>query len=624
MVGSDPIDQALGPQDEEHPRLDPGESEAHTLGLGQVEDLAQLGRALRIDEADPLKVEHECPERLVAGRDLAHPLVEGLRRGEEQPTVEAEDDDPRERLVGRVQLDVAEDLGAGLASEEGHRRPGGHVDQPDEREPNPDHDPEQDPGQEHPGDRRQGNPEVEPGDPRQTSKFGQVDHSEEHGVDDDRSEDGLGQLREERREQDQGQDDEEARDQRGERRPGPGGLVQRAGRQAGRYGHPLDEPRRDIGHTLGDRLLVHVDPVVVAGREGAGVAGGLGEADQDEGHRGDPDLGHVLADELEAWDLGQGQAARHRSDEGHAARVEVEQVGGEQPTDDQDQGARDLRREEPQPEDRAEGGNGHHEGGRMDRSEPAEPRHELGQDVRTIGRRPGQLRQLAHDHVDRGPGQETGHDGLRQELGDPAQAEGRHQQEQQPGDQGDRGHELGRALAGQAGHDHRPAGDRGQGRARPGRDVARGAEQGVDDRPGRRRVQPVLDRHARDLGIAQVLGHDHRRDRDPGDHVSPQPRPIVPGQPRHDREEPPRAGYSDDIPRTPPTGREPPATRPILSRLPPRHRSSRPARLGGGSSGRSCTARPGPAGASRARRRCPTARPSATRCRTTSGRRRSR
>ena len=68
----------------------------------------------------------------------------------------------------------------------------------------------------------------------------------------------------------------------------------------------------------------------------------------------------------------------------------------------------------------------------------------------------------------------------------------------------------------------------------PGRDVARRAEQRVDDRAGRGRVQAVLHRDPGDARVAEVLGHDHRRDRDARDHVAAQPPPVVARQPGDD------------------------------------------------------------------------------------------
>ena len=136
------------------------------------------------------------------------------------------------------------------------------------------------------------------------------------------------------------------------------------------------------------------------------------------------------------------------------------------------------------------------------------------------------------------PGEEAGHDRLREELRDPAEPEGGEDQEERPGDERDRRDELCCVVAGDPGREHGPAGDGRQRRAGPGRDLPRGAEQGIDQSPGRGGVEPVLDRDAGDPGIAEILRDDQRRDGDAGRQVSPQEAAVVPRQPVEDREEP--------------------------------------------------------------------------------------
>ena len=94
------------------------------------------------------------------------------------------------------------------------------------------------------------------------------------------------------------------------------------------------------------------------------------------------------------------------------------------------------------------------------------------------------------------------------------------------------------SLAREPGHDDRAAGHRGERGARPGRDLARRAEERVDDRAGGGGVEPVLQRHAGDAGVAEVLRHDQRGDRDPGREVAPQPAAVVARQPLHHRQDP--------------------------------------------------------------------------------------
>ena len=112
------------------------------------------------------------------------------------------------------------------------------------------------------------------------------------------------------------------------------------------------------------------------------------------------------------------------------------------------------------------------------------------------------------------------------------------QQEQDARQQRDRGDELRRLVAAEAGHEDGAAGDRGERGARAGRDLPRRAEHRVDERSRRRGVEAVLQRHPGDARVAEVLRHDQRRDGDSRGDVAAQPAAVVPRQPIDDREEP--------------------------------------------------------------------------------------
>ena len=90
------------------------------------------------------------------------------------------------------------------------------------------------------------------------------------------------------------------------------------------------------------------------------------------------------------------------------------------------------------------------------------------------------------------------------------------------------------SFAAKACEQDRPTGDSRERRAGTRRDVPRRAEEGVDDRAGGGRVQAVLHRNPGDARVAEVLGHDHRRDRDPGDDVATKPSPVVRSRPVED------------------------------------------------------------------------------------------
>ena len=92
---------------------------------------------------------------------------------------------------------------------------------------------------------------------------------------------------------------------------------------------------------------------------------------------------------------------------------------------------------------------------------------------------------------------------------------------------------------GDVGRHHGARRHRRQSRARSGRDLAACSEDGVEDRTGGRRVEPVLQRDPRDGGVAEVLGNDERGHGDPGDEITPKPATIVGANPSHHRDEMP-------------------------------------------------------------------------------------
>jgi hypothetical protein len=90
------------------------------------------------------------------------------------------------------------------------------------------------------------------------------------------------------------------------------------------------------------------------------------------------------------------------------------------------------------------------------------PRRQLGPRRLAGGLRPGQLRKLADDDVDRGARQEASDDRTGQEPGDPAEPQRRQQEEQGAGDQRDRRHQLGGLRLPDPRDEHCTARDGGQ------------------------------------------------------------------------------------------------------------------------------------------------------------------
>ena len=102
-------------------------------------------------------------------------------------------------------------------------------------------------------------------------------------------------------------------------------FVERAGREAGRHRHPLEHPSPDVRHSLGNRFLVEVDPVPVAGGERPRVSGVLGEADQQQRDGGDADHPEMPRTTCDVRGLRRRQPAGYLADQRHAVVTEVEQ-----------------------------------------------------------------------------------------------------------------------------------------------------------------------------------------------------------------------------------------------------------------------------------------------------------
>ena len=78
--------------------------------------------------------------------------------------------------------------------------------------------------------------------------------------------------------------------------------------------------------------------------------------------------------------------------------------------------------------------------------------------------------------------------------------------------------------------------ERGGRRHRPGDEVAGAAERRVEDERRRSRVEPDDRGDAGDRRVGERLGDEHRPDREAGDDVAAQPRPVVTGERREERE----------------------------------------------------------------------------------------
>ena len=146
---------------------------------------------------------------------------------------------------------------------------------------------------------------------------------------------------------------------------------------------------------------------------------------------------------------GKRQAAWHGADQRDAVRAEVEQDRADQAADYEHERAGHLRKPETEPEDDGKRNEPDQERRRAETAEAARPRCELLPGVHAVGGGARELGQLADDDVDRGTGEEAGHDRSRQEAGEPAEFEDGDQQEEDAGRDRDRRHQLGRIDAAQ-------------------------------------------------------------------------------------------------------------------------------------------------------------------------------
>ena len=121
--------------------------------------------------------------------------------------------------------------------------------------------------------------------------------------------------------------------------------------------------------------------------------------------------------------------------------AQVEQPRRQEAADDQYQRAGDAGRHRPESEDDGEGNPADHHGDQAGLVQRPEPGAQFLQRVGAADVGPGQLGQLADDHIDGRSEQEAGDHRLGQELRHPAHLEDGHEQEEQAGSQGEGGHE---------------------------------------------------------------------------------------------------------------------------------------------------------------------------------------
>ncbi len=226
-------------------------------------------------------------------------------------------------------------------------------------------------------------------------------------------------------------------------------------------------------------------------------------------------------------------AARHLADGRHPLRGEVEPGRQHDAEHQHDEAPRHARRE-PRAEEQ------HRQRARADRGRERRDVAEVRQDrpgplehVARLGRHAQQARDLADDDEQHEAEHEPRHDRLGQELRGPADAQQTTDDEREAGGDRERRGETDGPLriALREARDER-AGEHRHRRDRPDHEVRRGAEHGVRQQRQRDRVEPDLNRHAGDAGVAERLGNRERGDDGAGQQVAGQVGPRVARQPR--------------------------------------------------------------------------------------------
>ena len=219
-------------------------------------------------------------------------------------------------------------------------------------------------------------------------------------------------------------------------------------------GMPWKTPGADVRHPLRDRLLVDVDAVAVARRERARVAGRLREADQQQGDRRDERSSSSVAGTMSR--AGQrrapaGRAARARRAPRRARRGRTA-ADAIEPADDEHERSRNRGREEAQREDQRQRDEPRR-ASVVQWMSPSARSHDPSsrQALSPLDDVPVSFGSSPIDDVDRGAGQESGDDRLREEPGDPAEPEQRRAaRNRHPGHERDRRDELGGLRASDA------------------------------------------------------------------------------------------------------------------------------------------------------------------------------
>ena len=356
------------------------------------------------------------------------------------------------------------------------------------------------------------------------SDVDELDHRRDH----DGGEGRLGQVLEQRGQEQQGHDREDGDGEPGQLRSSTGRTVDGGLGEAAVDDHAAGQPGADVRGAESDQLPVRIDLVVLSSGVRLGRAEAFGEADEHDA-RGRRERSEVV---VEIERVGQAQrrkAAVDLADDGHPFVGEVERLDGQDAEEDDDERGGDRRRQPAETEQDDQRRETDGEGLPLGVAEVGDDVPHLLEEVVALSFDAEELGDLADDDRQR----EADDEPLQHRLGDEV---GEEAEPRQPGDEreesrgeGEQRREGGEILirpaGGQVGHRRRR--QRGGRRHRPDDEMPAAAERRVEDQRGRGGVQADDRRDAGDRGVGQRLGHQHRPDGQPGDDVAAQPAPVV-------------------------------------------------------------------------------------------------
>ena len=251
-------------------------------------------------------------------------------------------------------------------------------------------------------------------------------HEGGDGDDDDRREDGLGEVGEQRGEHEDGHDQTDGGDDGGERGLGARLVVHRRAAESSRHGHALEKRTRDVAQAEPEELASRRHLISLLLRDGLRDGERLEETDEGDAQRGADEGANLSPEDT----LGRGESRRHLSDNLDPLPGEVVVVRHEDPEDDEEerlgqalQGFVPLLRV-PREDEREDGGERHHHGEAVRVAHLVEEALEdLVQLLAALKFQSEDVLELGRADDDGGGGRETGEHRMRQKPRDELEAE---------------------------------------------------------------------------------------------------------------------------------------------------------------------------------------------------------